>query len=298
MKKKTLVVLAAGMGSRFGGLKQAEKFGPNGEFIIDYSIFDAIRCGFDKVIFIIKEENYELFKETVGKRVEGHIKVEYAFQNFDNVDEKYNLPKDRVKPLGTAHAVLCAKDKIDSQFLVIGSDDFYGYEAFRDISKFMDENEDKVGVVGYKLINTLSDNGSVKRGVLFADKDNNFEKIVESVVEQKDGYIEAKPLDSDEIMKLDDNTLTSMIMASVPLDFINLLEKEFVKFLENTDLSKEEFYFPNVITTAKEDNVFDVKVVLTDAKHAGVTYKEDTQKVKDYIKELIDKGIYKNNLWE
>ena len=153
MKDKTLVVMAAGMGSRFGGLKQAEKFGPHGEFIIDYSIYDAIRCGFNKVIFIIKEENYDLFRETVGSRVEKYIDVEYVFQNFDNVPEKYNMPKDRVKPLGTAHAILCAKDKIHSPFVVIGSDDFYGYEAFKDASEFMNNNSDKIGVIGYKLIN-------------------------------------------------------------------------------------------------------------------------------------------------
>ena len=297
MKNKTLVVLAAGMGSRFGGLKQTEKFGPNGEFIIDYSIFDAIRCGFNKVIFIIKEENYELFKETVGARVESHVDVEYVFQNFDNVPEKYNFPKDRIKPLGTAHAVLCAKDKIDAPFVVIGSDDFYGYEAFKDISQFMNDNDDKVGVVGYKLINTLTEHGSVKRGVLFADKDNNFDKIIESVVEEKDDYLEAKPIGKDEVLKLDKNTLTSMIMACAPVKFMDLLESEFIKFLDNADLSKDEYFFPNVITTAKEENIFDVKVVLTEAKHAGVTYKEDTENVRNYIKELIDKNVYKEDLW-
>ena len=185
MKGKTLVILAAGMGSRFGGLKQAEKFGPSGEFIVDYSIYDAINAGFNKVIFIIKEENYELFKETVGKRVESHVKVEYVFQNFDNVPVKYKIPEDRVKPLGTAQAVLCAAKKIKTPFVVIGSDDYYGPTAFSDLSKFMDENEDKIGILGYKLINTLSENGGVKRGVLFTDKDDNFNSVAESFLDIK-----------------------------------------------------------------------------------------------------------------
>ena len=299
MKDKTLVILAAGMGSRFGGLKQIEKVGPNGEYIIDYSIYDAIRCGFNKVIFIIKEENYDIFRETIGSRVEKHIKVEYIFQNFDNIPEKYNFPKDRVKPLGTGHAVLCAKSKVDSPFAVIGSDDFYGYEAFRDISKFIDENEDKIGIVGYKLINTLSDNGSVKRGVLSVDKNNNFEKIIESVVEKKEDYLEAHPYGSDKVLKLDkNNTLTFMIMTSAPKEFMNLMESEFYKFLETADLTKEEYFFPTPITVAKERNLFDVKVVATDSKYAGITYKEDLNIVKKNIQDLIDKGVYKSNLWD
>ena len=181
MKDKTLVVLAAGMGSRFGGLKQTEKFGPHGEFIIDYSIYDAIRCGFNKVVFIIKEENYELFKETVGARVENHIKVEYVFQNFDNVPSKYTIPSDRIKPLGTAHAILCTKGVVNEDFVVINADDFYGYDAFKVASSYMDNNANDIAIIGYKVKNTLTENGSVKRGVL---KINNgkLEEIVESKI--------------------------------------------------------------------------------------------------------------------
>ena len=166
MKDKTLLILAAGMGSRYGGLKQTEKFGPNGEYIIDYSIYDAIESGFNKVVFVIKEENYDLFRETVGKRVENHVKVEYVFQNMDNVPSKYTIPEDRVKPLGTAHAILCAKDKIHEEFAIINADDFYGRDAFEVASKFMDTNEKDIAIVGYKVKNTLTENGAVKRGLL------------------------------------------------------------------------------------------------------------------------------------
>ncbi len=301
MKNKTLVVLAAGIGSKFGGLKQVEKFGPNGEYIIDYSIYDAIRCGFNKVVFVIKEENYELFKETIGKRISNHVSVEYAFQNYDNIPSKYKIPKERVKPFGTGHAVLCAKSKVDSPFAVIGADDFYGYEAFRDISNFMDNNSDKIGVVGYKLINTLTDHGFVKRGVLFADKENNFENIIECVVEKKKDYIEAKPFGSDEDkadeMKLDNNALTSMIMSCAPASFMDLIESEFIDFLDTADLMEDEYFYPSRISSAKDKKLFDVKVVLTNAKHTGVTYKEDADKVRKYIRDLIDKKIYKEDLW-
>ena len=169
-KDITLMVLAAGMGSRFGGLKQIEPFGPNGEFIIDYSVYDAIKAGFNKVVFIIKKENYELFKETIGKRIEKYIKVEYAFQEINNIPSGYNLPHDRVKPLGTAQAVLCAKDCVHEPFAMINADDFYGRDAFTMASKFLkDEITDiDFGNVCFKVANTLTDNGEVKRGVCTA----------------------------------------------------------------------------------------------------------------------------------
>ena len=181
-KDLTLLIMAAGMGSRFGGLKQIEPFGPNGEFIIDYSIYDAIKAGFNKIVFIIKEENYAIFRETVGKRIEDKVKVEYVFQKLENIPKEFILPKDRVKPLGTAHAILASKNVIKENFAVINSDDFYGRDAFNVIANFLRNNDyNTYGLVGYKVINTLTENGSVKRGVC-KTKDNLYASILSTIV--------------------------------------------------------------------------------------------------------------------
>ena len=183
-KDLTLVIMAAGMGSRFGGLKQIEPLGPNKEFIIDYSIYDAKKAGFNKVVFIIKEENYEIFKETIGKRVEPHIKTEYVFQTNKFLKEEYqNLLKDRVKPLGTAHAILCAKEKVDGPFAVINADDFYGRDAYEKAKSYLyNFKEKEYGIVAYRLGNTLTPNGSAKRGVCEVDENNNLIQLTESKV--------------------------------------------------------------------------------------------------------------------
>ena len=199
MKKDiTLVILAAGMGSRFGGLKQIEPMGPNGEFIIDYSVYDAIKAGFNKIVFLIKRENYDLFKETIGARVEPYIKTEYAFQELNNLPLGYTLPSDRVKPLGTAHAVLCCKEKIHENFAMINSDDFYGRDAFikaYDYLSKVDESSSEYGMIGYKVANTLTENGSVKRGVCNVDNNGYLTNLTESKVERVNNEIIASPLD-------------------------------------------------------------------------------------------------------
>lgn len=296
MKDKTLLILAAGMGSRYGGLKQTEKFGPNGEYIIDYSIFDAIEAGFNKVVFVIKEENYDLFRETVGKRVESHIKVEYVFQNLDNVDKKYEIPAERVKPLGTAHAILCAKDKIHEEFAIINADDFYGRDAFMVASKFMDNNDKDIAIVGYKVKNTLTENGAVKRGLL---KLNNgmLSEIVESNIEIKDGDIEATPLDGGDTIKISEDDLVSMNMIVFPANFFEYIEKNFDEFLSNSDLLKAEYLIPNVVSKALKENYLNVYIEMTNAKWVGVTYKEDKDGVANYINELISNKVYKEDLW-
>ena len=296
MKNKTLVILAAGMGSRFGGLKQTEKFGPNGEYIIDYSIFDAIKSGFNKVIFIIKEENYDLFRETIGSRVEKHINVEYVFQNMDNVPSKYKIPESRVKPLGTAHAILCAKDAINEDFVIINSDDFYGRDAFEVASKYIDKNTNDVAIVGYMVKNTLTENGSVKRGILQMNN-NKLEKIIESKIENINGEIVCEPLDGSNKFDVDDDTLVSMNMIVFPKNFINYIEENFEEFLNSADLLNDEYLIPDVISKSINNNVYDVLVEKTNSVWVGVTYKEDTQSVKDYIQNQINDGIYNNELW-
>ena len=212
----TLVIMAAGMGSRFGGLKQIEPIDEYGNFIIDYSIYDAIKVGFTKVVFIIKKENYDIFRETVGARVEKYIDVEYVFQELDVLPEGYSVPEGRVKPWGTGHAILCCKDTVKENFAIINSDDFYGRDAFRVIAEFLKNNNEKSEVAkyamaGYMVKNTLTENGSVKRGVCQA-KDGYLTKLVESSIEKKDGKLIATPLEggSDYLVSGDD--LVSMNM--------------------------------------------------------------------------------------
>ena len=296
MKDKTLLILAAGMGSRFGGLKQAEKFGPNGEYIIDYSIYDAIKAGFNKVVFIIKEENYDLFRETVGKRVENHIKVEYVFQNFDNVLPGYEIPESRVKPLGTAHAILCAKNVINEPFIIINSDDFYGYDAFKVASDFLDNNEKDLAIVGYNVENTITDNGAVKRGVM-KEINGRLLEIIESSIEKQNGKIYATPLGTTNIKEISKDTKVSMNMIAFVPNFFDFIDKYFEDFLKNSNLEKDEYLIPDVVMRAIETGSYDVKVIDTDAKWVGVTYKEDKDSVVEYINKLIEKGEYKNNLW-
>ena len=297
MKDKTLLILAAGMGSRYGGLKQTEKFGPSGEFIIDYSIYDAIKNGFNKVVFIIKEENYDLFRTTVGKRIEKQVKVEYVFQNLDNVPKKYTIPSDRVKPLGTAHAILCAKDVINEPFVIINADDFYGEESFKLASKDLDSDEEDISIIGYKVVNTMTENGSVKRGVL-REKDGNLLEIVESKVDRVDGKIMAYPLSGEKEFEIDEKTNVSMNMITFYPSIFKAIEEDFIDFLENGDLEKEEFLIPNVVSRLLKEKKVKVRIINSNAKWVGVTYKEDKDSVQDYINSLIKEGIYNKNLWK
>ncbi len=294
-----LVIMAAGMGSRFGGLKQIEPVHKNGEFIIDYSIYDAIRYGFDKVIFIIKEENYEIFKETIGSRIEDKIKVEYVFQKNDNVP--FELPKDRVKPLGTAHAILCCKDAVKDNFLVLNSDDFYGRDAFRVASKYLKEKKDsnEFGMVGYLVSNTLTENGSVKRGVCEI-KDGYVTNLVESSVEEKDSKIVATPLDGRKQFEVSDETLVSMNMFMFTPKIFELLENDFDEFYKNNvdNLLKCEYLIPDVVCDNIKKGNITFKALKTSAKWMGVTYKEDKEALVNGINSLVESGEYLDKLWE
>lgn len=207
----TLVIMAAGMGSRYGGLKQIENIGPNGEFIIDYSIYDAIKAGFTKVVFIIKEENYEIFRSTIGKRIENYIKVEYVFQNNDNV--LVSIPKERTKPLGTAHAVLCCKNVINENFAIINADDFYGRDAYFKVGNFIKNNkiDNEFAVIGYNVLETITDNGSVKRGICNI-KNNYLISLDESIISKDGDKLSAKTLVGNNEVSVDKNTVVSMNM--------------------------------------------------------------------------------------
>ena len=294
-----LVIMAAGMGSRFGGLKQIEPVHKNGEFIIDYSIYDAIRYGFDKVIFIIKEENYEIFKETIGSRIEDKIKVEYVFQKNDNVP--FELPSDRVKPLGTAHAILCCKDAVKDNFLVLNSDDFYGRDAFRVASEYLKDKKDsnEFGMVGYLVSNTLTENGSVKRGV--CEIENGYvTNLVESSVEEKDGKIVATPLDGRDSFEVSNETLVSMNMFMFTPKIFELLESDFDEFYKNNvdNLLKCEYLIPDVVCDNIKKGNITFKALKTSAKWMGVTYKEDKEALVNGINSLVESGEYPDKLWE
>ncbi|MBQ6538757.1 MAG: NTP transferase domain-containing protein [Bacilli bacterium] len=298
MKKDiTLVIMAAGMGSRFGGLKQIEPMGPNGEFLIDYSIFDAIRAGFTKVVFIIKKENYEVFKETIGARVEPHVKVEYAFQEMDKIPEGVEIPEERVKPWGTAHALYCAEEFVNEPFAVISADDFYGDEAFKILADSLQNTEDNV-VIGYKIGQTMSEEGSVKRGVCF-ETNGVIDKIVESKIEKVDGVIHGYPLNGDPEYTMSEDHPVSMLMYGLQEEVIDFLNEDIkVFFEENKDnLEKGEYLLPDVLEKIKAGGK-ELKLIPTSQRWMGVTYKEDTEKVQTKIKEFIKDGIYPNNLWE
>lgn len=304
MKKDiTLIILAAGMGSRFGGLKQIEPMGPNDEFIIDYSVYDAINAGFTKIVFLIKEENHEVFKETIGKRVEPHIKVEYCFQKNNNIPKGYEIPKERTKPLGTAHAILCCKDKVKEPFMIINADDFYGRDAYVKAAQFLknikEEKPYQYGMVGYLVKNTITENGSVKRGVCEV-KDNKLQKLIESSVEKINNKIVATPLNGLQPFEVDEDDTVSMNMLLFTPSIFEYIEKKFPEFLENNknDMEKCEFLIPDVLFDSIKENYSTVDVLKTTATWYGVTYKEDKDSVKKAINDLVQKGEYKKKLWD
>ena len=294
-----LLIMAAGMGSRFGGLKQIEPVGPNGEFIIDYSIYDAKQAGFDKVVFIIKEENYEVFKETIGKRVEPHMKVEYVFQKMEDIPSFVKIPKTRVKPWGTAQAIYEAKDIITGDFLVINADDFYGRESYFAARDFLQSNRDnKYSTIGYLADNTMTKNGSVKRGVI-KEKDGNLLSIDESKLEYQGDKIIAKSLETGKEYEVDKNDLVSMNMLTFDLSIFSFIERrmnEFFKENEN-NLDSCEFLIPIELERAVEEGK-EVKVLNTNANWYGVTYREDLDSVRQAINKKIEEGEYPNKLWD
>ena len=299
----TLVIMAAGMGSRFGGLKQIEPIDEYGHFMIDYSIYDAIKVGFTKVVFIIKKENYDIFRDTVGKRVENLIEVEYVFQELDKLPEGYSVPENRAKPWGTAHAILCCKDVVKENFAILNADDFYGRDAFRVIAEFLSRDNSsseyhEYAMAGYKTKNTLTENGSVKRGVCNTDG-KYLTKLVESKIEYVDGKLMATPLEGGEDFEVSEEDTVSMNMFGFTPHIFEYLEERFPKFLDShkNDIDTCEYLIPTLVFEEIENKTARVEVLETSAVWQGITYKEDKPKVVSEIKALVDSGVYPEGLW-
>lgn len=302
----TLVILAAGMGSRYGGMKQIDPMTPHGEFIIDFSIFDAVRAGFDKVVFIIKEENYEDFHSTVGKRVERSIKVEYAFQSLDKIPQGFEIPDGRVKPWGTGHALLCARDKVNEPFAVINADDFYGREAFARLHDFLsagqaDKSKAHFAMVGYILENTLTENGSVSRGICDVNSDGFLNRVVERTkIQENNGSVQF--LEGDAWQDIDRRSVVSMNCWAFTPEIFDALEKGFNEFLTGLDSTpdpkKAEFFLPFLVQSQIDCGGCDVRVIPTAAKWYGVTYPDDKQSFVEFIKAQTAGGEYPDGLWK
>lgn len=297
-----LVIMAAGMGSRFGGLKQMEKMDEAGNFLLDYSIYDAKRAGFSSVVFIIKKAFYEDFKNSIGKRVEKLIKVDYAFQELDDLPEGFKVPEEREKPWGTAHAIYAARNYIKEDFIVINGDDFYGKDTYKVAFDFLSSlpkgSKGHYANVAFKVANTMTENGSVKRGVAFT-KDGFLEKLVESSIERVDGKIVCSPLNGDKQFVVDDNALVSMNLFCFNLDIIDHLRERFPDWLkQNINVPKSEFLIPTVVDELVHEGKATMKILSTTSKWFGVTYKEDKPGVVKNLADLVAKGEYPKGLYK
>ena len=299
--KPTLFVLAAGMGSRYGGLKQLDGLGPNGETIMDYSIYDAIRGGFGKVVFVIRKDFEQDFREKILSKYENHIPVELVFQALDNLPEGFTCPADRVKPWGTNHAVLMGKDVIKEPFAVINADDFYGRDSFAvwgaELSQ-MDGKTNDYCMVGYRVGNTLSESGSVARGVCETNAEGYLTTVVErTAIERIDGKVSFKD-ENGEMQTIGDNTPVSMNMWGFTPDYFAYSEEYFKEFLkENEGNLKSEYFIPLMVNKLVNEGTARVKVLDTTSKWFGVTYAADRQGVVDKIQALVDAGEYPDKLF-
>ena len=299
MSAPTLVILAAGMASRYGSQKQTEGFGPHGETIMDYSIYDAIRAGFGKVVFIIREDFAEAFKANFEPKLKGRIQTAYVFQSLDKYTEGKHLNPERTKPWGTAHAVLCTKGVVNEPFAVINADDYYGAEAFQQAYTFLTEacNDKTYCILGYELANTLSENGTVSRGVCTINENNVLTQIIErtKIYRKEDQIVfEEEGVES----PLAADARVSMNFMCFAPNFLDLCEQEFIKFLEEQGQAlKSEFYIPYVTGQFSTLGLGEVKVIPTNAKWFGVTYKEDAPAVKASINALVQSKVYPEKLW-
>ena len=301
----TLIIMAAGIGSRYGaGIKQLAKMGPNGEIIMDYSIRDAKEAGFNKVVFIIRKDIFEEFEEIIGNRIKDQIDVEYVFQELDDLPEGFEVPEGRTKPWGTGQAVLCCKDIVKEPFVIINADDYYGKEAFVKLHDFLVSGEDlgrefTMGMAGFILKNTLSDNGTVTRGVSVVDENGLLSQVHETtgIMMGEDGKIKCDLPDVQEWISPEDKV--SMNMWAAYPEFLEFLAEDFKTFLsevEEGDL-KKEYLLPNIVDKLLKEGRANVKVLETQDRWFGVTYQEDKEAVQKACAGLIKEGVYPANLW-
>lgn len=293
-----LVILAGGMGSRFGGLKQIQPIDNDNNFIIDYSIHDAIKAGFNRVIFIIKEENYEIFKSTIGNRLSNIVDVKYVFQKMDDVPEWVQIPESRIKPWGTAQAIYSVRNIVSDRFAIINADDFYGYEPFKIIADFLKSNKDDEFIsAGYLVKNTMSEKGAVKRGV-FSENNGLVTSLVESEVEYRNGKVWATPLGENNWREIPENTMVSMNMFGFTRKLIDRLKIDVETFFKTENLEKAEFLIPLVVDKMMREGEIKLNIEQTKAKWYGITYKEDLDSFKSAIEEMINKGEYPKHLYK
>ena len=302
----TLIIMAAGIGSRFGeGIKQLAQMGPNGEIIMDYSIHDAKEAGFNKVVFIIRKDIFKEFEEIIGNRIKEQIDVEYVFQELDDLPEGFEVPEGRTKPWGTGQAILCCKDVVNEPFVIINADDYYGKEAFVKLHDFLVSGEDlgrefTMGMGGFILKNTLSDNGTVTRGVSVVDENGLLSQVHETTgIEMgEDGQIKCDNKEVQEWISPDDKVSMNM-WAGYP-EFLDFLADDFKDFLVNVEEGdlKSEYLLPNIVDKLLKEERANVKVLETQDRWFGVTYKEDKETVQEAFRELIADGVYAEMLWE
>lgn len=298
--KPTLLVLAAGMGSRYGGLKQLDGVGPHGETIMDHSIYDAIRAGFGKVVFVIRKDFEEDFNNKILSKYKGHIPLEVVFQSMDDLPEGYTVPEGRVKPWGTGHAIRSARNVIAEPFTVINADDFYGYDAFKVMAEQLQRQpKGEYSMVGFRVGNTMTENGSVSRGVCTVDANGNLADIIERTAIKYDHAHHIHFFDDDQIEHfLQPNTPVSMNFWGFNPDYFDYTEREFLKFLDarGTEL-KSEFYIPTVVDTLIKSGEMKVRVLDTESQWFGVTYPEDREGVVAKLAELYAKGEYPEKMF-
>ena len=304
MKKPILLIMAAGMGSRFGGPKQIEPIDEHDHVILDFSVFDAIRAGFEKVVVIIKKEMEADFEERVGSRIRGHVQLEYAFQSLDKLPAGYEIPEGRVKPWGTAHAILCAKEHLDAPFAVLNADDFYGADAFKKIYGFLNapHDESEYAMVGYQLGNTLSDYGSVARGVCEIGPDGKLVSLTERLkIEKRDGAAAFTEDDGKTYTPLALDTLVSMNLFGLQKSVLDAFERRFPPFLDENlpkNPQKCEYLLPRVLDAMMQEGRISIEVLKTTARWHGVTNRPDLPLLKEAIRGMKDQGLYPDELWK